>query len=122
MLMEAGRTPMTMAGSGVLTRVQLTIIQNGLPIVTVIGSGVLHTVGPGLVMSPGVGRRITTAGGSITTTIGPGVRAANTTGVAVGGARLWLHFTSLLGTSVGIHSPTTIAIRDRDITTGRPIG
>ena len=87
----------------------------------VIGFGVRHTDGPGLVTSRGVGRRITMDAGSITTTIGRGVRAAATTELTVGGdQRSWL-LSTLTTTTAGTHSATTSAIHIRVITTSRDV-
>ena len=82
-----------------------------------IGPGVFRTAGPGLVMSRGVGRRITMAVGSITTTIGPGVLGVTTIEIAAGGVLRLSHFISRLEvTFPGTHSPIIIAIRVHVIT------
>ena len=82
-----------------------------------IGRGVRLTVGRGSATNLGDGRRITTVAGFITTTTGPGCRAVDSTANAVGGARRWLHSTSLSErTSAGTRCRTTIAIRIRVIT------
>ena len=61
----------------------------GRRIVMAVGPGLHLMDGPGLAMNPGAGRLITMVVGFITTTTGPGVRAANSTGTAVGGGRRW---------------------------------
>src|ERR1700687_3907762 len=88
-LMEVGPMETNTAGSGGRTAPLLVTMTIGRRIVTEAGSGFHLMDGPGWVMSPGAGRLITMVAGSITTTTGPGVRAANITGIAVGGVRLW---------------------------------
>lgn len=92
----------------------------GRRIATVIGSGVLLTVGRGLGTSLGVGRRITSGAGFITTTHGRGCRAVSLIYDAVGGglrsSRLCRWTSRLVMTFVGIRCRTTSAIRIRIIT------
>ncbi len=89
----------------------------GCPIATAIGPGVHPMAGRGSAMNHGAGLRITTVAGFTTTTTGHGVRAANTTGIVVGGARLWwrlFQFIFHLETaSVGIPSLITSVIHIR---------
>jgi hypothetical protein len=106
MHMVTGHTQMTMAGFGNRTRQQSTSTQIGRRIVTVTGSGVRLTAGPGLVMNRGVGLRTTTVDGFTTVDIGPGVREARTTVVTAGGvrhsSRLSPSTTTIVGTRLGI--------------------
>ena len=70
--------------------------------------------GPGLVMNPGVGRRITTDAGSITTMPGPGARVVDSSRSAVGGVLRWSRLYSTYRsetTSAGIHCRITSATR-----------
>src|ERR1043166_9044819 len=100
-----GLTPVTTVGFGVLFRIRSASTAIGRRIVTEIGPGVRRMVGRGLDMSHGDGRLITTAAGFTTMVTGPGVRAANSIDIAVGGVRRWLHsfLTSHLAiTSAGI--------------------
>ena len=77
----------------------------------VIGPGVSHTAGRGLVMSLGDGPRITMAVGSITTTIGHGVLGVTTLENAAGGVLRLSHSISLLEvTFPGTHFLIIIAI------------
>jgi hypothetical protein len=75
-------------------------------------------VGRGLVMSRGVGRRITMAVGFSITTVGPGCRAAITTRSAAGGVPRSLPSSvsvfHLVTISAGIRCRTTSAILTRD--------
>ena len=89
----------------------------GLLIATVIGCGVRPTVGLGLVMNRGAGRRITTDDGSITTIAGLGVRAVATTTIEVGGAQRSSPSISHSATiTAGIRLITTSAIHTLGIT------
>src|SRR6185295_12733495 len=114
MLMAAGPTPTTTAGSGGRIQLSSITITTGHPIVTAAGAGFSLTAGPGWATNPGVGLLITMAAGSTTTATGPGAREAFTTGIAAGGGRRWWLFTSHLATTfVGIRCTIINAIRVR---------
>ena len=108
---------MPMAGFGDHMPAALARTATGPHIAMAIGHGVRLMVGPGLDMSHGDGRLITTGVGSTTTITGPGVRAVSTTAIEVGGDPRWFHSTSTITIAIGIHSIITIAIRARDTAT-----